>query len=180
MLSADSDRSQEDFMKRIESAVALSLLTPVFVLLAIGTTTADATAAGSMHIKKIAFDPPGADNGSNDSLNQEKVVIRNDARRSKQLQGRKLRDRGADHVFIFPKLNLRPGDVVYVHTGRGERRPSPCVAGPGYIHCFTHLYWGLDNYVWNNAGDVATVKDDEGIVVDRCRYTASVDSPKRC
>lgn len=42
------------------------------------------------------------------------------------------------------------------------------------------LYWNLDNYVWDNDGDKATLKDKSRGVVDRCAYTSSADSPVAC
>lgn len=42
------------------------------------------------------------------------------------------------------------------------------------------LHWDLDNYVWNNDGDRATLKRPNGTIVDRCAYTASADSPYPC
>lgn len=41
-------------------------------------------------------------------------------------------------------------------------------------------YWDLCNHVWNNNGDVATVRNRGGNVVDRCRYGSAASSPKRC
>jgi hypothetical protein len=91
-------------------------------------------------------------------------------------------DRGRDHVYRFTsKLNLDPGDTIHLRTGSGDDGAPTCEMGkPCPEHAHYDLYWNLDNYVWDNDGDLATLKNHEGEVVDRCRYAASADSPKRC
>lgn len=81
------------------------------------------------------------------------------------LTGWTLRD--ADrHVYRFGTFRLRPGRTVTVHTGSGDDSRK-------------HLFWGMDNYVWNNDGDTAILKDAGGARVDRCRYSGTV-SPAAC
>lgn len=52
---------------------------------------------------------------------------------------------------------------------------APCPDNAHY-----EFYRGLDNYVWNNDGDKATLKRPNGTVVDQCAYTSSADSPLVC
>jgi hypothetical protein len=47
---------------------------------------------------------------------------------------------------------------VTIHTGKGTNTQ-------------TNRYWGLGGYVWNNDGDRATLKDNNGNVIDRCSYS---------
>jgi hypothetical protein len=129
-------------------------------------------------IEEVYFNSPGADDGSNRSLNGERVEIWNNSRRTKQLEGWKLRDRDGN-VFRFPELSLDRGDFVRVHTGRGEHQVFCVGGGPG-SYCIHELYWGSDSYIWDNKGDVVTLKAESGRVVDRCRYSKEADSPKRC
>jgi hypothetical protein len=136
-----------------------------------------AAAFGAIRIKKIAFDPPGADTGTNSHINKEWVLIKNTGDNTKQLQGWKLLDRGPDHRYRFGALSLAPGDFVKLHSGSGSHTVTSGCGGDCAIH---HYYWGQDNYVWNNGGDRATLKNSAGNVVDRCRYGAAADSPKRC
>jgi hypothetical protein len=114
---------------------------------------------GGIRILKIAFDPPGADNGSNASLNKELVFIVNDGTSSVVMTGWTLRDRSA-HVFRFPTFTLRAGARVTIHTGQGSNNAS-------------NLYWDSDGYVWNNDGDGATLKRGSGSRVDACSYSGS-------
>jgi len=57
---------------------------------------------------------------------------------------------------------------VKIHTGKGL---------DSYPH---HYYWGLSDYVWDNDGDTATIKNRNGKVVDRCSYTSSSGGTKVC
>lgn len=38
-----------------------------------------------------------------------------------------------------------------------------------------HVYWEFD-YVWNNDGDTAILKNPSGATVDTCKYTGSGSS----
>lgn len=159
-------------MKRI----AMLMLTAV--VLAAGSTPAFA----AIRIKKIAFDPPGRDSGTNRHLNREWILIKNTGPRAKQLRGWKVFDSGRDHVYRFNSIYLEPGDTIRLHTGRGSFDGAPaCEEGtPCPEHAHNDFYWGLDNYVWNNDGDRATLKRPNGTIVDRCAYDETADSPAHC
>lgn len=74
-----------------------------------------------------------------------------------------------------------PGDTIHLRTGRGSDGAPVCEVGtPCPDHAQYDMYWGLANYVWNNNGDVATLKNRAGTIVDRCRYGSSASNPKRC
>jgi hypothetical protein len=136
-------------------------------------------AGEAVQIKAIHFDPPGDESRNDRRLNQERVVIKNFGRRTRYLDGWKLRDR-TGNVFVFPDdVEVFAGDRVIVHTGRGRNEPARCTAN-GAARCVTHLYWGRGRPVWNNGRDAATLKSRRGSVVNRCRYTTSDESPKRC
>ena len=115
-----------------------------------------APAAAAIRISKIRYDPPGTDTGTNSHLNKEFVVITNTGSRAVRLEGWVLKDR-AGHRYRFGAFRLRPGKSVTIHTGRGTDDRDD-------------LYWGSDDYIWNNDGDTATLKDASGRTVDTCRY----------
>ena len=69
-------------------------LTLVVALVVALVPVQQAVAAGQVEITKIQFDPPGADNGSNNSLNGEYVIIENTGASVSEL-GRRMR---ADRV----------------------------------------------------------------------------------
>jgi hypothetical protein len=154
-------------MKRTAACLAM--------LMVLGAAT---PAHAAIKIKKIAFDPAGTDSGTNAHLNKEWIKIKNTGTKARSLKGWKLHDRGRDYTYRFGELSLGPGEYVRVHTGRGQNSGVTGCNG----HCFTYYdsYWGLENYVWNNDGDRATLKKPNGNVVDRCTYTASADSPQTC
>lgn len=118
-----------------------------------------AASSGAIRITKIRFDPPGADTGSNSSLNAEWIAVRNKGTRAKQLLGWKIRDREG-HVYRIGSFKLPAKTTFKLHTGSGQDSfPSD-------------LFWGMSNYVWNNDGDKALLKNKAGRVVDRCSYRA--------
>jgi hypothetical protein len=58
------------------------------------------------------------------------------------------------HIFVFPKISVDAGDVIYLHTGKG-RNDSFIGDGGSTVHT---LFWGADHCVWNNrGGDRATI-----------------------
>jgi hypothetical protein len=122
---------------------------------------------GGARITAIYFDSPGSDTGSNASRNAEWVQVRNVTGQRKNLAGWTLRDTSS-HVFRFPSgFRLGAGASVKVHTGGGSNSAG-------------NLYWHSTEYIWNNAGDRATLKNAGGTVVDRCRYTSAADPRATC
>ena len=120
---------------------------------------ATASAAPAVQFGVIQYDGPGADDGSNASLNAEFVVIKNVSGQKVQLEGFSVRD-AQGRTFTFPARRLRPGRTVRLHTGRGTNGPR-------------HVYWRQSNYVWNNGGDTATLRNAAGRVVDTCAWTST-------
>jgi hypothetical protein len=98
---------------------AVPLLVIVGLLLGPAIPTPASPRGGGVRIMKIIFNPLGADNGSNTSLNKETVVIVNSGTSSVVMTGWTLRDREA-HVFRFPTFTLRAGARVTVHNGQGS------------------------------------------------------------
>jgi hypothetical protein len=111
-------------MRRVAPLLALVIVTGLAI------SALASPRGGTVHIAKIAFDPPGADNGSNASLNKETVVIVNGGSTSVVMTGWTLRDRDA-HVFRFPTFSLRAGARVTVHNGQGSDNAA-------------NLYWDSD------------------------------------
>jgi hypothetical protein len=116
-----------------------------------------APASAAIRITKIYFDSPGKDTGTNQSLNEEFLVVKNTGTRTRRLGGWRLRDADGN-VFRFIRLRVEAGDRVRIHTGRGRDRPH-------------NLYWDFTHYVWDNSGDTATLKNRQRRVVDHCSYS---------
>lgn len=110
----------------------------------------------TVEISRIWYDSPGPDYRSPTSLNAEWVAITNRTRRTVDLRGWELSDRGG-HTYEFESTRLAPRATVYVRTGSGR-------------DSLTYKYWGMRNYVWNNDTDSAKVVDGRGRFVDSCSY----------
>jgi hypothetical protein len=136
-----------------------------------------------MQIKRIEFNPPGPDDRSHPHLNREYVYLVNTGDKPVQLNDWKVIDhRGRRHVYWFTsKLYMDPGDTIHLRTGHGSDGAPACEIGkPCPEHAHYDMHWELDHFVWNNHGDRVTVKNNEGVVIDRCWYSRDTDSPKRC
>jgi Lamin Tail Domain len=127
------------------------MLVVAFALLAV-----PAWASAAICITKIQYNSPGTDDGSNSSLNQEYVVIKNTGTRARSLRGWTLKDR-AGHEYTFPTFRLGGGKTVKIHTGRGTNDSND-------------LYWRSGAYIWNNDGDKAFFRTSGGTLVDTCAY----------
>jgi len=129
---------------------------------AMGLMTAivpSASATGSIYIYKIYFNSPGSDTRSNTSLNAEYIIIKNKGSVNRSLGGWTVRDRSG-HTYKFGTFTLKPGYAVTLHTGKGTNNS-------------THRYWGLSNYVWNNDGDTAYLRNSSGTLQDSCHYSGT-------
>jgi hypothetical protein len=140
----------------------LCAVAATLVLAGIAATSAPA----AIKIAKIYYDSPGADTGSNSSLNDEWIRIRNTFSTARSLTGWRIRD-ASGHVYRFGTYTLPGGSAVTVHTGRGT-------------NTIRHRYWRSDNYIWNNDRDTATLKNAAGVVKDRCSYNSTAVDYKVC
>ena len=133
---------------------ALFVAACVAAVVAVSPTPADA--ASKVQIVKAYYNSPGTDNRSLSSLNAEYIVVKNTDTVKRSLSGWTLRD-VANHVYTFKSFSLMPGKSVTIHTGNGTNTGS-------------HLYWGSGNYIWNNTGDTATLKNSSGVFADSCKW----------
>jgi hypothetical protein len=106
-------------------------------------------------ICQVQFDPEGDDNAN---LNQEWVKICNNSDTDIDMSGWSL-ENNVGAYFEFPEgFVIQAGSFVFVYTGSGANSEVA-------------LYWGSPVERWNNAGDVATLRDAEGNVVDEYEWT---------
>src|SRR3954453_8305316 len=117
---------------------------------------ASADASSVVRLGTIQYDSPGSDTRSSTSLNAEWVTITNHASTTRTLTGWTLRD-ASSHVYRFPTFRLAAGSSVRVHTGSGTNGAH-------------NLYWRASNYIWNNTGDKATLKNAAGTTLDTCGW----------
>jgi hypothetical protein len=118
------------------------------------------TATGAVQFTRVQYDSPGVDNRTGSSLNAEWVRLTNRTTKSINLKNWTVRD-ASGHVYTFRDNHwLGKGSNVHVRTGRGTNGTP---AG--------NRYWGATNYVWNNGGDTATLRDPAKKTIDTCRWT---------
>lgn len=91
--------------------------------------------------------------------------MKNFASTRRTITGWTVRD-ASGKTYKFPSFSLAGGASVTLHTGRGTNSR-------------TDLYWGQDNYIWNNSGDAAALRNGSGTVLDRCSW-GSVASYVAC
>lgn len=90
-------------------------------------------------------------------LNLEKVVFKNVGQDTVYFRGWTVKDE-ATHIYRFYNITLRPGDTLSLKSGLGSDTG-------------TEIYWQLDSSIWNNAGDVCFLRDENGLLVDAWRYS---------
>lgn len=129
--------------------------------------TAGAATTPPVQFGKIQYDSPGSDTGSNASLNAEYFVIKNYSNTTREMHSWTVCD-AQNHIYSFPStFHLGPKAGVRVHTGKGTNAGSD-------------RYWGLSNYVWNNGGDSARLRNAGGTQVDGCGWTSVGAGYKIC
>ncbi len=137
-------------------AVLLALVLPLL------SVTDAAAAAAPVRITKVFYDPPGADTRSNTRYNLEYVVITNTSTKSQSLTGWTLTDK-QNHVYRFPAFTLGARKSVTVRTGKGTATA-------------TTRYYNSANYIWNNTGDTASLRNKAGKQISACGWTTKASS----
>jgi len=139
----------------------------ILVVTMAGALAAASPAIAAIRISYIYYNPPGKDTLTNTHINKEYIRIHNSGTHSKAIGGWTIRDT-SHHVYKFASsYRLCAKCTVTVHTGRGTDTRGK-------------KYWGYRNYVWNNTGDTATLKNASGTVRDRCHYRGTSTGHVRC
>jgi micrococcal nuclease len=86
-----------------------------------------------------------------ENLNEEWVEISNLGSSDVSLAGWTLED-AQDHSYSFPDFSLKAGANAKIRTGMGSDTEED-------------LFWKRGSSIWNNGGDVATLKDASGNIV---------------
>jgi len=127
------------------------ITTTTSTILTTTTTSSTVITIKNIEISATQFDAPGSDK---ENLNGEWVEIVNRGNKNVEMDGWTLEDEGG-HTYSFPvDFILTKGNSVKVHTGKGQDTSS-------------NLYWGSGRAIWNNDGDIATLKNMEGKVIDQ-------------
>ncbi len=117
----------------------------------VGKITDGDSLAADVRITHIESNPPGRD------VEGEYTRIENQGATAQRITGWKLSDK-AHHTFEFPDFTLQPGATINVWVGQGTDST-------------TDLYWGRNAPVWNNDGDIAELRDANGVLIDTREVT---------
>ncbi|MFD8389904.1 lamin tail domain-containing protein [Streptomyces sp. NPDC059680] len=106
----------------------------------------------AVYISEVRYDGPDRDDRSNWALNKEWVDVTNVTRHGVSLDGWTLSDDDG-RTYTFRHLWLRGRSTVRVHTGFGRDTR-------------TDVYQDRRREVWDDRGDTATLRNDDGRFVD--------------
>lgn len=149
--------------------IGLMLVVAAFGAVALNAAVrpAGANAATScIKLNKIYYDSPGADTGSNASLNDEWIRLKNNCAGSRDLADFEIRD-AAGNSYTFGSFTLGVDERVKVHSGKGTNGAH-------------HRYWGRTTYVWGNTKDTARLYDADALLVQTCAYNSSAANAYLC
>ena len=141
-------------MRRIVGAAVAALVATAGIVVGVQQQAGAATPV--LRIVRVQYDSPGADTRTNASLNAEWVLLQNTTTRTITVVNWTLRD-DQSHVYQLGTLTLGARATVYVHTGSGRN------AG-------RDRYWGSGNYIWNNTGDKAILRDGQSRLLQVCSW----------
>lgn len=141
-------------MRKTVSIIAAATLA-LGAALAAGSPAEAATPALRFH--GAQYDSPGSDTRSAASLDNEWVSLINSGSKAVNLKGYTIRD-ASNHVYTLGNVTIAAkGGRLWLHTGKGTNTTR-------------HRYWGSGNYIWNNTGDTAYLRNSAGKAVDSCSW----------
>lgn len=117
-------------------------------VLFLGAALATGAAESGIAITNANF---AATSPEKENLNDEWVEISNLGSADVSLAGWTLED-AQNHTYKFPDFSLKAGGIAKIRTGAGNDTS-------------VDLFWNRSSSIWNNDGDVATLKDASGNVV---------------
>jgi competence protein ComEC len=115
-----------------------------------GTSASD----GTLKIETVNADANGNDR---ENLNDEYMVFRNSGETALELSGWTVSDPAGATYTVSEGYTLPAGEAVTLHTGSGTDTQ-------------TDLYWGSGSPIWNNGGDIVTVRNSDGDIVREETY----------
>ena len=141
-------------MRKTVSIIAAAAI--VFAAVAAIAGPAEA-ATPALRFHGAQYDSPGSDTRSATSLNNEWVSLINSGGSPVNLNHYTIRDK-ANHVYTFGNVTIAGnGGRLWLHTGKGTNTT-------------TNRYWGSGNYIWNNDGDTAYLRNASGKALDSCSW----------
>ena len=149
LLEAVSTTVQETTLEELGTTIAEETSSTVEETATTAPTTTIKSTTIDIKISAVQFDAPGAES---ENLNGEWVEVSNSGD-NVDMSEWTLQDE-QEHIYNFPSgFEIESGTSVKIHTGEGEDTSSD-------------LYWNSGRGIWNNDGDTATLKDQDGEIVD--------------
>jgi hypothetical protein len=146
-------------MRKLVSTLAALALAFAGVLVTGGPAAA---AEPALRFHGTQYDSPGTDTRSAASLNAEWISLINTGGTAVNLKGYTIRDK-SNHVYKFGAVKIAAkGGRVWLHTGKGTATART-------------VYWGSGNYIWNNTGDTAYLRNAAGRTLDTCSWTSKAN-----
>jgi micrococcal nuclease len=119
-------------------------------VLILGAALVQGAAESGIAITNANFAAPSPEK---ENLDEEWVEISNLGTSDVSLAGWTLED-AQNHTYKFPDFSMTAGAKAKIRTGMGNDTSED-------------LFWNRGSSIWNNGGDVATLKDASGKMVSR-------------
>ncbi|MBN1234765.1 MAG: lamin tail domain-containing protein [Methanotrichaceae archaeon] len=117
-------------------------------VLFLGAAMVQGADEGGIAITNVNFAAPSPEK---ENLDEEWVEISNLGSADVSLAGWTLED-AQNHSYAFPDFSLSAGAKAKIRTGVGTDTSED-------------LFWNRSSSIWNNGGDVATLRDASGNIV---------------
>lgn len=112
---------------------------------------------GDRENRQLVVDSVHVRDSENDDLNNEYVVLKNEAEQPIELSGVRIGDDDGNVFTVPPGYELSAGETVRIHTGTG-------------FETDTDLYWGNDESVWDRDIDWVILRNSYGETIDVAYY----------
>ena len=137
-------------MSKMNKLIVLAVLAALYVGAAYAADDTNSTTKAKITINNVCFK---ATSPEKQNLNGEWVEVVNQGSAAQDLHGWTISTQH-NRTYAFKNLTLEAGTSVKLHTGCGNDTVSD-------------IYWNKKMPIWNNSGDMATLKDASGNVVAR-------------
>lgn len=116
-------------------------------------------AADQIRVTQFVYNPSGNENYN---ANGEFVILENISEKDLNLSGWKILD-ASKHKLILPDMIIQPNMKLKIYSGTGSNKL-------GNSKNTQKVYWGNGSAIWNNDGDILTVKDRKNNIILKYKY----------
>lgn len=101
---------------------------------------------------------------------KEYVLIKNEGKTTIDLNGWQLHDQASDkskkHLYTFKALQLKPGEILQIQSGISKKTQAENPQAAKLKDANHYIFW-TNSKIWNDAFDIAYLRDDKGNPVDQ-------------